>query len=143
MLQQLAIGQWGALCAMQCTKFLTQVKEFGMLSIQFIFIFLWIWIIVYKSEHKILSIMNTKYSISFPFVCWLHWIFQFSRFSDLISDITQAYLPWKETKSKFMNIYWSQLKYELSFKHTKWGQKKERCGNILGLLSYISYCSSL
>ena len=92
---------------------------------------------------RMLSIMNTKYSISFPFVCRLHWIFQFSRFSDLISDITQAYLPWKETKSKFMNIYWSQLKYELSFKHTKWGQKKERCGNILGLLSYISYCSSL
>ena len=48
--------------------------------------------------------MNTKYSISFPFVCWLHWIFQFSRFSDLISDITQAYFPWKATKSKFMNI---------------------------------------
>ena len=53
---------------------------------------------------RMLSIMNTKYSISFPFVCRLHWIFQFSRFSDLISDITLAYLPWKGTKSNFMNI---------------------------------------
>ena len=53
---------------------------------------------------RMLSIMNTKYSISFPFVCRLHWIFQFSRFSDLISDIKQAHYPWKLTKSKFMNI---------------------------------------